>query len=96
MHESIYERAAVKGCITCNWARWQRAQLSWQRGAQLKTQAAGLCAIAQSAAGRKAAKYSGEELAEAVGVIVPVDYASWALAVAVASVVTYRLLSAGV
>ena len=49
-----------------------------------------------SAAGRKAAKYSGEELAEAVGVIVPVDYASWALAVAVASVVTYRLLSAGV
>ena len=41
-------------------------------------------------AGRTAVKYSGGELAEAVGVVVPFDYGSWAIAAALLAI-CYRL-----
>lgn len=37
-------------------------------------------------------KYSGEELAAAVRVVVPIDYSSWGLVVAMVAVVAYQLL----
>ena len=45
--------------------------------------------------GRKAPKYSGEELAAAVGVVVPIDYASWGLVAALVAVAAYQLLPTG-
>lgn len=41
-------------------------------------------------------KYSGEELAASVGVVVPIDYTSWGLVAALVAVVAHQLLPTGV
>ena len=49
----------------------------------------------ETSGGRKAPKYSGQELAAAVGVVVPIDYASWGLVAALVAVAAYQLLPTG-